>query len=143
MRKGSPGAQVKRILAALLFVSAQAFAATQTTNPGINHPWPLGQITVTTAGSPVKLTSLVSPGNPQCSQLWIKNNSSTATVYLMAGNVAKDSTFSQVVYYFAPGEYIFISATALGSSVITAGNYYLDASANGATAVATCWQGAQ
>src|SRR5208282_807109 len=89
----------------LLWLGVRAFAATQTTQPGVGKPWPLGLVTVTTAGTPVQLTVIVGATvKMNCSQLWLKNPSGSATIYLQAKNVAFDAGYTQTLYYLLPGE---------------------------------------
>lgn len=129
-------------LALIWFLTAlPAFCAPSTTQPAPNGGiWPLGLTTVVTAGTPVVLNNRIAPGNPQCNQIWFKNPGS-ATIYIQATSAAWEATYSQTIFYLLPGETFFMNASATAHPVWTPSKIYVDASANGGTVLATCYQG--
>lgn len=118
-----------------------AFCAPSTTQPAPNGGiWPLGLTTVATAGVPVILNNRIAPGAPQCNQIWFKNPGS-ATIYIQATSAAFEATYSQTVFYLLAGESFFLNANAMGHPAIVPNKLWVDASANGGTVLATCYQG--
>lgn len=114
--------------------------AYQTTQPGINKPWPLGVITVAAAGTPVAANVHIVK-DPAFNQLWFLNTHATATIYLQLNSLAYESTGSQTLWQLAPGAFLFFNANSLGVPAINASWISIDSSASGGTCLITGFQG--
>lgn len=107
--------------------------------------WPLGIVTVTTAGTPVAAIANISSGGGitktfECRQVRIQNISDSSDVYVNYGNFAGiDANGTMAI--LAAGESVSFPDGGLSDTKIDLSKIYLDASANGGTAIVTAFSG--
>ena len=104
----------------------------------------LGLVTVTTHGTPVRLTSAAT----KCSQISIQPyrtlgasgtppTDNTGTIYLMKGNNAKGANGANVLYVIEKGTPIFTIRSTVTCG-LDASDYYLDSDTDGDGALVSC-----
>lgn len=131
--------------------------------------WPLGMITVTAAGTPVSIMSLVDPsgindpGVPtsgsndaytrnaqQIAFQAVKPGTShgtqpnTGNIYIMRKGiqgVGNRDDYGSMVEVLTPGQTLFIASAAMNRNVYSPYRYYIDADNNGDSAIVTLFIG--
>lgn len=108
--------------------------------------WPLGLITVTTAGTPVSLSQNVgayytatgkSEYAASFNQIWVfASSTNTGNIYLVAPGQPASNT-GAIIWQLAPGGFIFIGADATSRNRYDLNSFMIDTATNGNTAQVT------
>ena len=112
--------------------------------------WPLGLITVASAGTPVALSVNIgqyytATGKSEyaaCfSQIWVfASSGNTGNIYLVSPGGSKNNSGS-IIWPLAPGQYIYVGGDFLARNTFDLNSFMIDADNGGATCQVTGYVG--